>query len=97
MQLGLELEPGHQPPAAPPPAPPRREARNELKPATAFRITARRTQLRRPRPDAIGDLDPDDAVPGNPTADGPWAKARNGPADPISAILVTPERVYSNS
>src|SRR6266404_3454460 len=65
MQLGLELEPGHQPPAAPPPAPPRREARNELKPATAFRITARRTQLRRPRPGPVGDLDPDDAVPGN--------------------------------
>jgi hypothetical protein len=33
--------------------------------AAAFRITARRTQLRRPRPGAIGDLDPDDAVPGN--------------------------------
>jgi hypothetical protein len=32
MQLGLELEPGHQPTAAPsPPAPPRREARDELK------------------------------------------------------------------
>ena len=59
-----QFEPGHQPPAAPPPAPPRREARNELKPPAAFRITARRTQLRRPRPGAIGDLDPDDAVPG---------------------------------
>ena len=61
-----QLEPGHQPTAAPPPpAPPSREARNELKPATAFRITADRTQLRRPRPGAVGDLDPDDAVPGN--------------------------------
>jgi hypothetical protein len=59
-----KLEPCHHPPAAPSPAPPRREARNELKPAAAFRITARRTQLRRPRPGAIGDLDPDDAVPG---------------------------------
>ena len=58
-----QLKPGHRPPAAPPPAPPRREARNELKPPAAFRITARRTQLRRPRPGAIGDLDPDDAVP----------------------------------
>ncbi|SRR5712691_3790604 len=33
-------------------------------PATAFRITARRAQLRHPRPGAIGDLDPEDAVPG---------------------------------
>jgi hypothetical protein len=59
------LEPGHHPPAVPPPAPPRREASDELKPATAFRITARSTQLRRPRPGAVGDLDPDDAVPGD--------------------------------
>jgi hypothetical protein len=50
--------------AAPSPAPPRREARDELELATAFRVTARGTQLRRPRPGAIGDLDPDDAVPG---------------------------------
>ena len=60
-----QFEPGHQPPAAPSPAPPRREARNELEPPAAFRITARRTQLRHPRPGAVGDLDPDDAVPGS--------------------------------
>jgi hypothetical protein len=42
-----------------------REARDELKPATAFRITADRTRLRCPWPGAIGDLNPDDAVPGN--------------------------------
>ena len=65
MQLSPELKPGHRPPATPPPSPPRREARNELKPPAAFRITARRTQLRRPRPGAVGDLDPDDAVPGD--------------------------------
>jgi hypothetical protein len=65
MQLGLELEPGHQPTAAPsPPAPPRREARDELKPPAAFRVAARRTQLRRPRPGPVSDLDPDDAAPG---------------------------------
>ena len=65
MQLGLELEPGHQPTAAPsPPAPPRREARDELKPSAAFRVAARRTQLRRPRPGPVSDLDPDDAAPG---------------------------------
>jgi len=65
QQRVRKLEPGHRPPAAPPRAPPRREARNELKPPPAFRITARRTKLRRPRPGAVGDLDPDDAVPGN--------------------------------
>ena len=54
-----QLEPDHDPPA-----PPRRDARNKLKPPTTFRVTARRTQTRRPRPGAIGDLDPDDAVPG---------------------------------
>ena len=61
-----ELEPGHQATAAPPsPAPPRREARDELKPATAFRVAARRTQLRRPRPGSVGDLDPDGTVSGD--------------------------------
>jgi hypothetical protein len=65
MQLSPELEPGHHPPAAPPPAPPCREARDELKPPAAFRITGRRTQPRRPRPGPVGDLDPDDAFPGN--------------------------------
>ena len=60
-----QFEPGHQPPAAPSPAPPRREARNELKPPTAFRITADRTQRRRPRPGAVGDLDPNDAGSGS--------------------------------
>ena len=61
-----KLKPGHRPPAAPPsPAPPRRQARNELKPPAAFRITARRTKLWRPRPGAVGHLDPDDAVPGD--------------------------------
>jgi hypothetical protein len=64
MQLSPELEPGRHPPPAPQPAPPRREGRDELEPATAFRITARRTQLRRPLPGPVGDLDPDDAVPG---------------------------------
>jgi|GEM_PF-3909801 len=51
------------PPAAPPPPPPRREARNELKPATAFRIPASRTQFRHPRPAPVTDLDSDHAVP----------------------------------
>ena len=37
--------PGHRPTAA---TPPRREARNELKPAAAFRIPASRTQARTP-------------------------------------------------
>jgi len=64
MLFGSRFEPGHRPPAAPPPAPPRSETRNELKSSAAFRITVRRTQLRRPRPGAVGDLDPDDAVPG---------------------------------
>jgi hypothetical protein len=35
-----------------------------LKPPAAFRIVACRTQFRRPRPGSIGDLDPDDALPG---------------------------------
>jgi hypothetical protein len=43
----------------------RREPLNELKPPAAFRIAARRTQLRRPRPGPVGDLAPDSAVPGN--------------------------------
>jgi hypothetical protein len=61
-----QLEPGDQPPAAPsPPAPPRREARDELKPPAAFRVAARRTQLRRPRPGSVGDLDPDGAASGD--------------------------------
>jgi len=64
MSAERQLEPGHQPPAAPPPPPPRRQPRNKLKPPAAFRIAARRTQLRRPRPGTIGDLDPDNAVPG---------------------------------
>jgi hypothetical protein len=42
-----------------PRGPQRAEARDRL------RITADRTQLRRPRPGAVGDLDPDDAVPSN--------------------------------
>ena len=33
-------------------------------PPAPFCITARRTQPRRPRPGAVGDLDPDDTVPG---------------------------------
>ena len=57
-----QLEPGHRPPAAPPPSPPRRKARNELKPAAAFRVTASRTRLRHPGPAPIGDLDPDHGV-----------------------------------
>jgi hypothetical protein len=61
-----KLKPCLQPPSAPPaPAPPRRETRDELKPPAAFRVAAHRTQLRRPRPGAVGDLDPDDAVPGD--------------------------------
>src|ERR1700722_1812905 len=59
-----KLKPGHHAPAAPSPPPPRREARNKLKPPAAFRITARRTQLRRSCPGAIGDLNPDNAPPG---------------------------------
>ncbi len=58
-----QLEPGNRPAAEPPPPPPRREARNELKPATAFRIPASRTQLRHPRPAPVSDLDPDHTVP----------------------------------
>ena len=59
--------PGHHPPATPSTAPPSREPLNELKPPAAFRIAARRTQLRRgtPRPGPVGDLDPDSTVPGN--------------------------------
>src|ERR1017187_10227442 len=64
-QPGCIYEPGHHPPAAPSPAPPRREGCDELKPATAFRVAARRTQLRRPRPGPVGDLDPDGAVSGD--------------------------------
>src|SRR5207244_7867572 len=44
--------------------PPRREARDELKPAAAFCIAASRPQLRHPRAAPVGDLDPDDTVPG---------------------------------
>lgn len=36
---------------------------------------------------------PDDNGPGNPTADGPWSKAKGGPADPVSAFLVTPDNI----
>ena len=43
MQLSPELKPRHQPPAAPSRPPPRREARNELKPPAAFRVTVGRT------------------------------------------------------
>jgi hypothetical protein len=60
-----QLEPGHHPPATPSRAPPRRKALNELKPPAAFRIAASRTQLRRPGPGPVGDLDPDCTVPGN--------------------------------
>ena len=61
-----KLKPGLQPPAAPPPpAPPRCEPRDELKPATVFCIAVGRTQLRRPRPGSVGDLDPDGAVSGD--------------------------------
>jgi hypothetical protein len=60
-----QFEPRHHPPAAPPPAPPRRKARNKLKPPTTFRVTARRTQLRCPLPGAIGNLYPDEALPGS--------------------------------
>ena len=64
MQRGLELKPGHPSRAASSRSPPRREGRDELKPPAAFRVAARRTQLRRPRPGAISDLDPDGAVLG---------------------------------
>jgi len=61
-----KLKPCLQPPPAPPaPAPPRREARDELKPPASFRVAACRTQLRRPRPSAVGDLDPDGTASGN--------------------------------
>jgi hypothetical protein len=46
-----QLEPGHQlPPAPPPPAPPRREVRDEMKPATAFGVAARRPSSGVPGP-----------------------------------------------
>jgi hypothetical protein len=64
MQLSPELKPCRHTPTAPPPAPPRREVRNELKPPAAFRITAGSPQLRRPRPGAVGHLDPHDALSG---------------------------------
>ena len=60
-----QFELGHNPPAVPPPAPPRRQGRNKLESPAAFRVTVRRTQLRHPRPGAVGDLDPDDAVRSN--------------------------------
>jgi hypothetical protein len=50
MQLGLEFEPGHRPPATPMPAPPRRKPRNELKPAAAFRATMAGRNSGTPRP-----------------------------------------------
>jgi hypothetical protein len=46
-----------------PPPPPRRQARNELKPAAAFRIPASKGQLRHLRATAIGYLHPDKTVP----------------------------------
>ena len=64
MQLSPEFEPGHHTPAAPPPPPPRRQPRHEPKPPAAFRVMAGRTQLRRPRAAAVGDLHPDGADPG---------------------------------
>jgi hypothetical protein len=81
-----QFEPGHQPPAAPSPAPPRREARNELKPPTAFRITADRTQRRRPRPGAVGGLDPNDAGSG-PDRDRLPRSTRAGVPDRITEDL----------
>ncbi len=63
-ELALYFEPCHHPPSTPSRAPPRREARDESEPSAAFGITVGRTQLRRPRPGAVGHLDPDDAVPG---------------------------------
>lgn len=63
MSAVRQLEPGHRPPAAPPPSSPRSEARNELKPATAFRIPPDTGQVRHPGSAPIGDLDPDNPVP----------------------------------
>jgi hypothetical protein len=59
--LARTMSPTARRAVAPPPC---REARDELKPPAAFRVTVGRTQLRRPPPGAVGDLDPDDAVPG---------------------------------
>jgi hypothetical protein len=63
--VSLYLEPGHHPPRRAAAASPRREARAELKPPAAFRVASGRTQLRRPRPGSVGDLDPDGAVCGD--------------------------------
>jgi len=79
-----KLKPCRHAPAAPPPAPPRREVRNELKPPAAFRITAGRPQLRRPRPGAVGHLDPHDAVPGTD---------RDRDRLPRSARAAVPDRI----
>jgi hypothetical protein len=59
--LARTMSPTARRAVAPPPC---REARDELKPPAAFRVTVGRTQLRRLPPGAVGDLDPDDAVPG---------------------------------
>jgi hypothetical protein len=64
MSAVSQYEPGHRLSATLPPPPPRREARDELKPAAAFCIAASRPQLRHPRAAPVGDLDPDDNVPG---------------------------------
>ncbi len=93
MQLSPEHKPGHHPPAAPSPAPSRRQASNELQPATAFRITVYKTQLRRPLPGAIGDLDPDDAVPGNDhDRDRLPGSTRTGVPDTITEDLADQQR-----
>ena len=63
MQLGLELEPGHRPPATPPPPPSRRKSRHDLKSAAAFRITVSGTQLRHSGTAPIDDLYPDTSAP----------------------------------
>ena len=64
MQLSPEFEPGHRPPVTSPPAPPRGQPCHEPKPPAAFRVIARRAQLRHSRAAAIGDLHPDNAGAG---------------------------------
>jgi len=59
-----EYEPGHDPTAAPPPAPPGGQGRDQFQSPAALRVPASRAQPRHPGPAAVGDLDPDQAVPG---------------------------------
>jgi hypothetical protein len=65
--------------------PPRREARNELKPPTAFPIPASTVQLRHLRAAAVGDLHPDKPVP-DPDRDRDRPARSPRPAMPDSSL-----------